>query len=144
MIANALTSLLPTILALQEAAPAGPAGPADAAGQPSGMNPIFLVLMMVGIFYFVVFMPERKARKRQQELLASLSKGDKVMTTSGMLGTIVQVLDDVVVLQVDEGVRLKFTRAAVQTKLDAPEGEKDGKGDTKARSKDEAVAEKAS
>jgi preprotein translocase subunit YajC len=126
MTASIATTLFPLVLALQET----PAATEEAA-QP-GMNPLFLVLMMVGIFYFVVFMPERKARKRQKELLDSLGKGDKVMTTSGLLGTIVQVLDDVVVLQVDDGVRLKFTRAAIQTKLEAPEGgekNKDGKSD---------------
>jgi preprotein translocase subunit YajC len=126
MTASIATTLFPFVLALQET-PAATEG----AAQP-GMNPLFLVLMMVGIFYFVVFMPERKARKRQKELLDSLGKGDKVMTSSGLLGTIVQVLDDVVVLQVDEHVRLKFTRAAIQTKLEAPEGgekSKDGKSD---------------
>ncbi|QDU85215.1 preprotein translocase subunit YajC [Planctomycetes bacterium Pla163] len=97
-------------------------------GEPEGLNPIFLVVMMVAIFWFVVFAPERKNRKRQKEMLDALTKGDKVMTTSGLLGTIVQVMDDVVVLQVDEGVRLKFTRAAVQTKIEPKEdGEKAAK-----------------
>lgn len=126
MTASIATTLFPLVLALQET-PAATEGAA-----PSGPSPLVLVLMMVGIFYFVVFMPERKARKRQKELLDSLGKGDKVMTSSGLLGTIVQVLDDVVVLQVDDGVRLKFTRAAIQTKLEAPEGgekNKDGKSD---------------
>jgi preprotein translocase subunit YajC len=122
MIASMATTLFPLVLALQET----PVTPEEVATP--GMNPLFLVLMMVGIFYFVVFMPERKARKRQKELLESLGKGDKVMTSSGLLGTIVQVLDDVVVLQVDDGVRLKFTRAAIQTKLEAPDADaKDGK-----------------
>lgn len=115
MIASIATTLFPLVLALQET----PATTEEVATP--GMDPLFLVLMMVGIFYFVVFMPERKARKRQKALLDGLGKGDKVMTSSGLLGTIVQVLDDVIVLQVDEGVRLKFTRAAIQTKLEAPD-----------------------
>lgn len=136
--AGALVATPPPAL-VQDTAPTGttgaPTGEEGATeGESAGLNPIFLVVMMVAIFWFVVFAPERKNRKRQKSMLEALKKGDKVMTTSGLLGTIVQVMDDVVVLQVDEGVRLKFTRAAVQSTIEPK--------DSKATEKNEKSEEK--
>ena len=51
-------------------------------------------------------------------MLAAVGKGDKVMTNGGLYGTVVQVQDGVVSLQVDEGVRLKFASSAIQSVLD--------------------------
>jgi len=59
--------------------------------------------------------PERKQRKKREAMLGTLKKGDKVMTTGGMFATVAGIQDDVVTLQVAEGVRMRFTRQAVQT-----------------------------
>lgn len=80
----------------------------------SMLVPLLLVLV---IFWVVMIGPERKARKKREAMLGALSKGDKVMTTSGMYGVVTQVRDDVVTLQVADGVRLRFSRAAIQDVL---------------------------
>ncbi|MEZ5978547.1 MAG: preprotein translocase subunit YajC [Planctomycetota bacterium] len=139
------SSRLPEILAaVQETAPSGDGSETQTPG-PGGLNLPFLVLMMVGVFYFVVFAPERKNRKRQEQMRASLGKGDKVMTTSGLFGTVVQSQDDIVVLQVAEGVRLKFTRAAIQDRIDPDavkaKGEKAGKDEKGAKKTTESASE---
>jgi len=86
---------------------------APAAGNPFGSwMPILLVL---AIFYFVLIRPERKKQKERQAMLGALKKGDPVMTSSGIHGTVVTIADDVVVLQVAEDVRMRFARAAIQT-----------------------------
>lgn len=78
-------------------------------------NPWVLPAMLFGIFWFVVIGPERKAKRRRQEMLDGLQKGDRVLTTGGMFGTVAQIQEDgVVTLQVADGVRLKFARSAVQ------------------------------
>lgn len=82
-------------------------------------------VFVIAIFYFVLIMPEKKKQRARQSMLSEMKKGDKVMTTSGMLGTVAQIKDDVITLQVADGVRLRFTRAAVQQILE-PTGEKDG------------------
>jgi len=73
------------------------------------------MLAVFAIFYFVMIGPERKARKKREGMLAAMKKGDAVVTSSGLHGTIAAIADDVVTLQVDEGVRLRFSRAAIQT-----------------------------
>jgi preprotein translocase subunit YajC len=106
---------------LQEAAPAAPA---ETPRSPfPGFNWI-PILVILGIFYFVLIMPERKKQKHRQRMLDALKKGDRVMTSGGMYGTVVTASNDVVVLQVADDVRLRFARAAIQTII-ADEGEKE-------------------
>jgi len=80
------------------------------------------LILILGVVYFVLIAPERKNRKKRDEMLGGLKKGDKVMTTSGMHGSVTHVNGDVVTLQVADNVRLKFTIQAVQSLVeDQPE-----------------------
>jgi len=93
-------------------------GGADPAGGGGGGPSWLLPMVLVGaIFWFVLIRPERQQRKRREVLLAALEKGDKVMTNGGLYGTVAQVQGDVVTLQVADGVRLRFTRQAIQGKV---------------------------
>lgn len=78
----------------------------------TGMTPI---LLCFAVFWFIIIRPEQKQRKKRAQMLAEMKKGDKVLTTGGMYGQIVQIQDDVVTLQVAEGTRLRFTRSAIQS-----------------------------
>lgn len=78
----------------------------------------FPMILVFAVFYFVMIGPERKARKKREAMLAAMKKGDQVVTSSGLHGTIAALADDVVTLSVDEGVRLRFSRAAIQTVLE--------------------------
>ncbi len=107
--------LYPILLALvQETAPAAPAG------QPSqpGMGDMFgsmLVPMLLCMVVFWIFMigPERKQRKKREEMLKNLSKGDEIVLTSGIYGSIVQVQDDKLTVEIASGVRIKTTLQSV-------------------------------
>lgn len=89
-----------------------------AAGSPGGLFQ-FIPLLLVGVLFFVLLiLPERKKQKQRQAMLGALKKGDRVMTTAGMFGTVVSLSEEVVVLQVADGVRLRFTRQAVQSVVD--------------------------
>ena len=82
---------------------------------------------MIGIFvifYFLMIRPQAKEQKRRQEMLGALKKNDKVMTSSGLFGQIVSLDDHEVTLKVDDNVRLRFTRSAIDRLVDPP-GEKD-------------------
>ncbi len=105
--------LLPITSSLEEEAP-----PVD---QPSFIWPM---LGIAAIFYFVMIAPERKRRKQRNSMVEALKKGDKVMTTSGMYGSITQVQGEVITLQIADGVRVKFAVAAIQGKVDEDEGKK--------------------
>ena len=111
---NSLLSYLPSsgFLLVQDGA--------DSTAQ-EGPNILFVLPVIVAIFWFVLIAPERKKQKKRDAMLAGMSKGNRVMTTSGLYGTIVQIKDDVVTLQVADSVRLRFSRAAIQTLLDEEE-----------------------
>ena len=103
-----------SLLLLQDAPPTGgtSSGPASLIGQ-------LAPFLIVGVLFFVLLiLPERKKQKKRTSMLSALKKGDRVMTSSGIFGTVVSLSEEVVVLQVADGVRLRFTRSAVQTVVD--------------------------
>ncbi len=90
---------------LLQAAPAGIAA-----------NPIVQMvpyLLMFVIFYFVLLAPMRKQQKNQKELLSALKKGDRVVTSGGIHGTIAQVEDQIVWLKIADTTKIKINRSAI-------------------------------
>ena len=87
--------------------PAGGSGPGSILIQ---MAPIAMVL---AIFFFLVIRPQQRERRKREELLSALKKGDRVVTTGGLIGTIVGVNDQVVTLKVADSVRVECLRSAV-------------------------------
>ncbi len=65
------------------------------------------------VFYFLVIAPANKQRKKTQEMISSLKKGDRVITTGGIYGTVQGVEADAVYLKIAENVKIKVTRSAV-------------------------------
>jgi preprotein translocase subunit YajC len=87
--------------------------------QPSS-NPIigFLpLLVIVGIFYLLVFMPMQRQKKQQAQMLKDLQNGSVVLTTGGIVGTIVSINnDDTLILRVKpDNVKLQVARSAVSS-----------------------------
>jgi preprotein translocase subunit YajC len=80
-------------------------------------NPImsFLPLIfIVAIFYFLVFMPMQKQKKQQAAMLASLQSGNEVVTTGGIVGTIISVTQDTLIVRVKpDNIKLQIARSAV-------------------------------
>ena len=110
----------------------------DDPGQRSFLIPMVAI---AAIFYFLMVLPEKKNRKKREELMSGLKKGDKVMMKSGLYGTIVQVNDERVRLQIADGVRVEFAREAIQGPAD-PEAEK-AKAEVKDEAPESAADEKA-
>jgi preprotein translocase subunit YajC len=69
------------------------------------------------IFYFMIIRPQQKRAKEREKLLASIEKGDKVITSGGVHGTVAGVEEKTVLLQVTENVKLKIERSAIATIL---------------------------
>jgi len=132
-----LLTSLPSVQEGQSASTAAPQSGGDGTGagatepRPGLFDSMwFPVLMMVGIFWLIVIGPERKQRKKREAMLSSLEKGQKVLTTSGIFGHVAQIQDQVVTVQVAEGVRMRFARHAIQTVVDTDAAEaKDEKKD---------------
>ena len=63
--------------------------------------------------YFLVIMPQQRQRKKMQEMLSGVKNGDKVVTTSGIYGTINGVDGDTFILKVADNVKIRIARAAI-------------------------------
>ena len=70
-------------------------------------------LLMIVIFYFMLYRPQKKQQKERNELLSSLKKGQKVVTIGGIYGEIVSLTEDHVMLQVADKVEMRFARTAI-------------------------------
>ena len=90
-------------------------------------NPLvsFLPLIfIVAIFYFLVFMPMQRQKKQQAQMLSGLQSGNEVVTTGGIVGTIVSVSDDKLILRVKpDNVKLQVTRSSVANLVSPPKAE---------------------
>lgn len=74
----------------------------------------FAPIVAIGlVFYFLVIAPANKQRKKTQEMISSLKKGDNVITTGGIYGTIQGVEPDAVYLKIADNVKVKVTRSAI-------------------------------
>lgn len=74
----------------------------------------FLPIIAIGlVFYFLVIAPANKQRKKTQEMLSSLKKGDRVITSGGIYGTIQGVEPDAVYLRIADNVKVKVARSAI-------------------------------
>lgn len=74
----------------------------------------FLPIIAIGlVFYFLVIAPANKQRKKTQEMLSSLKKGDRVITSGGIYGTIQGVEPEAVYLRIADNVKVKVARSAI-------------------------------
>ena len=74
----------------------------------------FLPIIAIGlVFYFLVIAPANKQRKKTQEMLSSLKKGDRVVTSGGIYGTIQGVEPEAVYLRIADNVKVKVARSAI-------------------------------
>jgi preprotein translocase subunit YajC len=71
------------------------------------------IVAIAFIFYFLVIAPQSKQRRKVEEMLSSLKKGDRVVTSGGIYGTIQGVEADVVYLRIAENVKVKVARSAI-------------------------------
>lgn len=91
--------------------------PGDGADGGGGLMSMLIMFgLVIGIMYFMMIRPQQKRQKEHQSLLDSIRKGDRVITTSGMHGTVVEVDDKTMTVQVADNVKIKFERAAIANK----------------------------
>ena len=87
-------------------------------GQPS---PVFvqpLIFLAIGlIFYFIVFLPNKKRQRALQETLDNLKNGDKVKTSGGIYGVVAGIKEDRLLLKVADQVKIEISKNAVVEKL---------------------------
>ncbi len=87
------------------------------ATQPNTFLSFLPLILIFAIFYFLLIMPMQRQRKQQQKMLSALKNGDSVLTSGGILGTIVSIgEDDTLILRVKpDNVKIQVARSAVSS-----------------------------
>ncbi|MGA2191983.1 MAG: preprotein translocase subunit YajC [Nitrospirota bacterium] len=101
----------------------GGAGAAAPGGGPSMFQSLFPLIIIFGIFYFLLIRPQQKKAKEHKAMLDSLKKGDRVITSGGIYGTIYSLTPSMVVLIIAENVKIKVGRGYISDIAAASEDE---------------------
>ncbi len=97
---------------------------------------ILMMVLMIGVFYFLLIRPENKRKKEAEQQRSNLKVGDKIVTIGGICGTVVSIKDDVFVMETGaDQVRLELQKWALSTNESAAEAA--------AEAKKKAIEEKA-
>jgi preprotein translocase subunit YajC len=101
--------------------------PNSAGGSSAVMTQVLFFAAIFAIFYFLLIRPQQRQKKDREAMLAAVKKGDRVVTSSGMHGTVVGLNDNTVTLKVADSVKLDFDRSALGRIVSAP-GDKESGG----------------
>ena len=83
---------------------------------PNSLVGFLPILLIFGIFYFLLFLPMQRQKKQTAKMLAELQNGDTVITSGGIVGTIVAIDNDTLVLRVKpDNIKLQVARSAVSS-----------------------------
>ncbi len=77
------------------------------------MNFILMMVLLFGVMYFLMIRPQQKRQKELNKFRNTLEKGQKVVTIGGIYGTIVEVKENYVLVEVDNNVKIRFDKAAI-------------------------------
>jgi len=87
-------------------------------GQGSLMGMLFPLVIFVVIFYFFIIRPQKKRQKAHDQLISSLNRGDQIVTAGGFWGTVKEVKEDSVIIEIAEGVKARVLKSSIATKHD--------------------------
>jgi preprotein translocase subunit YajC len=83
----------------------------------SGWSQILPLILIMGVFYVFMIMPQMRKQKKQRSFLESVKKGDHVVTTGGMHGRIASISDTTISLETESGNRIKIEKAAISLEM---------------------------
>ena len=95
--------------------------PSGNGGGGSFISTIIMFGAIFLIFYFMIIRPQQKRAKEREKMLSNIQKGDKVVTSGGLHGTIAGLDEKTVLLQVGDNVKLKFERSAISSIVSSKE-----------------------
>lgn len=98
---------------------AGAHGPGGGGGAGSWVQMLYLPAIFLFVWFFML-RPMRQQQKEQEALQKGLSKGDRVVTNGGMIGTVHEVFEKEIVIELADRVRVRFTRDSVTKKYETP------------------------
>jgi preprotein translocase subunit YajC len=89
------------------------AQPAADGAQPNPIMTFLPMILIIAVFYFFMIRPQMKKQKEVTAFRNSLVKGDKVVTTGGIYGKILELKDNYVLLQIDDNVKIRVDKSAL-------------------------------
>jgi preprotein translocase subunit YajC len=87
--------------------------PPGAGGSGAVLTQLVFFAAIFAIFYFLLIRPQQRQRRERDTMLSAIKKGDRVVTTSGMHGTITSLNDQTVILRITDQVKVEFDRTAI-------------------------------
>jgi len=87
----------------------------QATGGPASIlsSPLVMMVIVMGIFYVMLILPQQRQRKKVQAMLQALKSGDKVITSSGIYGTVNGIDGDTIILKIADQVKIRIARSAI-------------------------------
>ena len=90
----------------------------EAQQRPNALIQMLPIVAILVIFYFLLIRPKQREQKKHQQMLTQLNKGDRVLTSGGIFGSVVGVKDDQVVIKIAENVKIELLKSAVVRRLE--------------------------
>jgi preprotein translocase subunit YajC len=103
----------------------GAQGGAAGQGAGGGMSSLIMMAAIFGIFYFILIRPQQKKMKEHKKMVEELKKGDKIITSGGIYGTVVGAGTATLKVEIADGVKVKISRSTVGTVLSEEEASKE-------------------
>ncbi|MCD8172291.1 MAG: preprotein translocase subunit YajC [Alistipes sp.] len=104
------------ITILLQAEPMAPRG--------GGMNMIVMLVLFLAVFYFFLMRPQQKRQKEMNQFREALTKGQKVITAGGIYGTVKEIKEGYVLLEVDSNTTIRVDKTMIMRVPEAPEAKK--------------------
>jgi preprotein translocase subunit YajC len=86
----------------------------EACGGEGGFSPIIFMVLIFAVFYFLFIRPSQMQQKKHKEMIVSLQKGDKVVTSGGIHGKITQIKDLTVKIKVSDKTEIEFEKGMIR------------------------------
>lgn len=102
-----------------------PGGGTAAPGGSSGFSSLIMMAVIFAIFYFILIRPQQKKMKDHKKMVEELKKGDKIITSGGIYGTVVAASTNTLKVEIADGVKVKISRSTVGTVLSEEEAAKE-------------------
>ena len=99
--------------------------PGGAGGSGALMTQVVFFVAIFAIFYFLMIRPQQKQKRDRENMLRAMKKGDRVVTTGGLHGTVIGLSEHTVTLRVADQVKLEFDRPAIGRIVVGGQGDKD-------------------
>ncbi len=88
--------------------------PKDGGGGAPGLVSLVPIVLIFGVFYFLIILPsQRKERKQREAIFAALKKNDEVVTSGGIIGIVQTIKDDEVILKLEDNAKVRLLKSSI-------------------------------